>query len=69
MFSIGALIITKLRNRLSKDTFEAIISLKSWGIFKDKVEDIELNKIKETKVSEDNSFILESIEEENTYSI
>ena len=35
-FSQGALIISKQRNRLSKETFEAIISLKSWGFFIEK---------------------------------
>ena len=37
-FSQGALIINKIRNKLSKETFEQIICLKSWGVFK------ELNK-------------------------
>ncbi|CZT09918.1 uncharacterized protein RAG0_14526 [Rhynchosporium agropyri] len=34
-FSLGALIINKLRNRLSKDTFEEISLLKSWGFIFD----------------------------------
>ncbi|PMD51574.1 uncharacterized protein K444DRAFT_544980, partial [Hyaloscypha bicolor E] len=38
-FSQGALIITKLRNRLNKSTFEIIGCLKSWGLFKDELEE------------------------------
>jgi hypothetical protein len=38
-FSQGALIITKLRNRLNKSTFEKISCLKSWGVFKDELEE------------------------------
>ncbi|CZT11294.1 uncharacterized protein RAG0_15470 [Rhynchosporium agropyri] len=34
-FSLGALIISKLRNRLNKDTFEMISLLKSWGFIID----------------------------------
>ena len=59
MFSTGALIISKLQNRLNKDTFEEIISLKSWGIFTEE-EDKEL---KEVKVSKENPYILETIED------
>ena len=58
-FSQGALIISKIRNRLNKDTFEKIICLKSWGVFKDKKE----NKEKEEKKNislEDNLFVIES---------
>jgi hypothetical protein len=36
----GALIISKLRNRLNKDTFEFIACCKSWGVFKDEEEEI-----------------------------
>ena len=37
-FSQGALIILKLRNRLSKETFEMLICLKSWSVFEDEEE-------------------------------
>ena len=41
-FSGGALTITKLRNRLNKDTFNKLMCLKSWGIIReDEGEDIE----------------------------
>jgi hypothetical protein len=30
--------INKDRNRLNKDTFEYIITLKSWGLFKERIE-------------------------------
>jgi hypothetical protein len=58
MFSTGALIISKLRNRFNKETFEKLISLKSWGIFTEE-EDIKLKELKELKVSEENPYILE----------
>jgi ribosomal protein L4 len=38
-FFQGALIITKLHNKLNKSTFEMISCLKSWGLFKDKLEE------------------------------
>ena len=58
-FSQGALIISKLRNRLNKDTFEKIICLKSWGVFKDEEENKE--KLEKTDISlEDNLFIIEN---------
>jgi hAT family C-terminal dimerisation region len=60
-FSQGALIISKLRNRLNKDTFEKIISLKSWGVFKDKEEEEERKHIKDLSF-EDNLFIIEEKE-------
>ena len=44
-FSQGARIINKDRNRLNKDTFEYIISLKSWGLFKEN-SDIQVNNNK-----------------------
>jgi hypothetical protein len=31
--------MSKLRNRLNKSTFEIISCLKSWGLFKDKLEE------------------------------
>ena len=39
-FSQGALINTKLHNRLTKPTFEKIICLKSWGIFRNEEEEV-----------------------------
>ena len=60
-FSQGALIISKLRNRLNKDTFEKIISLKSWGVFKDEEEEEERKRIKDLSF-EDNLFIIEEKE-------
>jgi hypothetical protein len=59
-FSQGALIIPKLRNRLTKETFEKIICLKSWGVFKDEEEELEKEeKSKAGKISEeDNLFLL-----------
>ena len=57
-FSQGALIISKIRNRLTKDTFEKIICLKSWGVFKDEEENSE--EIEKKNISlEDNLFIIE----------
>jgi hypothetical protein len=46
-FSQGATIIFKDRNRLSKETFEYIIALKSWGLFKEEEEEIISNIISE----------------------
>ena len=40
--------IIKLRNRLNKDTFEKISYLKSWGVFKEELEEVK----KEEKTSE-----------------
>ncbi len=51
LFSLGALIINKLRNRISKETFEQIISLKSWGILVD--EDKEIDKEGERDLERD----------------
>jgi hypothetical protein len=55
-FSQGALIITKLRNRLNKSTFKKISCLKSWGVFKDKLEEVkkEEKKDKNQDSKEDN---------------
>ena len=61
-FSQGALIISKLRNRLNKDTFEKIISLKSWGVFKDEEEEEEERKRIKDLSFEDNLFIIEEKE-------
>ena len=41
LFSLGALIINKFRNRINKETFEEIISLKSWGILLDEDKEID----------------------------
>ncbi len=38
-FSQGALNVTKQRDRINKSTFNKIICLKSYGIFKDEDED------------------------------
>ena len=59
-FSQGALIISKLRNRLNKSTFEKIICLESWVVFKDKEEIIkkEENKEKSKLLEEDNQFFI-----------
>jgi hypothetical protein len=46
-FSQGALIITKLRNRLNKSTFEKISCLKSWGVFIDELEIVKKEEKKE----------------------
>ncbi|PMD49661.1 uncharacterized protein K444DRAFT_548545, partial [Hyaloscypha bicolor E] len=55
-FSQGALIMSKLRNRLNKSTFELISCLKSWGLFKDKLEEVkeEEEKGKKRDSKEDN---------------
>ena len=52
-----ALIISKIRNRLNKDTFEKIICLKSWGVFKDKEENSEEIEKKDITLK-DNLFII-----------
>ena len=63
-FSQGALIMSKLRNRLNKSTFEMIAYLKSWGIFKDEIKEAKKEEIKEEKKEkkqdseEDNQFII-----------
>ncbi len=57
LFSQGALIINKQRNRLNKDVFEYIISLKSWNIFKDE-EEKENEEEKEDEIIEKNNFII-----------
>ena len=59
-FSQGALIITKLRNRLNKSTFEKISCLKSWGVFKE-----ELEEVKKEEKNGENSIL----EEENQFFI
>jgi hypothetical protein len=54
-FSQGALIISKQRNRLNKDTFEKIICPKSWGVIK---EEIEEDKEEIDKEEKENIFII-----------
>jgi len=41
--------MTKLRNRLNKSTFEKIAYLKSWGLFKDELEEAKKEGKKEEK--------------------
>jgi hypothetical protein len=48
-FLQGALINTKLYNRLNKSTFEKIIYLKSWGIFINKEKEIKKKENKDKK--------------------
>ena len=59
-FSQGALVITKLRNRLNKSTFEKISCLKSQGVFKEELEEAKKeSKTGENQVSEeDNQFFI-----------
>jgi hypothetical protein len=51
-FSHGAYIITKTRNKLSKDRFGRIICLKNWGVY------IEKNEIKEDLSGISNDFVI-----------
>ena len=53
-FSQGALIINNKRNRISRETFEAIMTLKSWGVIGDEEDDI----VEDIRVGVDNVFIL-----------
>ena len=64
-FSQGALIITKLRNRLNKSTFEKIACLKSWGVFKNELEEAKKDekKDKNQENEEDNQFVIIENEE------
>ena len=59
-FSQGALIITKLRNRLNKDTFEKISYLKSQGVFNDEEEELKKEGLKKEikENEEDNQFTI-----------
>jgi hypothetical protein len=41
--------MSKLRNRLNKSTFEIISCLKSWGLFKDELEEVKKRGKKEGK--------------------
>jgi hypothetical protein len=60
-FSQGALIISKLRNRLNKSTFEKISCLKSWGVFKEELEEVkkEEKKNENSILKEENQFFIE----------
>ena len=56
-FSQEGLNITKIRNRLSKETFKMIMCLKSWGVLREDIlEDKENSKA--TKKIEDSMFVL-----------
>jgi hypothetical protein len=46
--------MSKLRNRLNKSTFEIISCLKSWGLFKDELEQVKREEKKEEKGEEKN---------------
>ena len=56
--------MSKLRNRLNKSTFELISYLKSWGLFKDELEEAKNEEKKGEKkeknkdFEEDNQFII-----------
>jgi hypothetical protein len=53
--------MSKLRNRLNKSTFEIIACLKSWGLFKDELEEAKEKEKKGEKkqdFEEDNQFII-----------
>jgi hypothetical protein len=52
--------MSKLRNRLNKSTFEKISCLKSWGIFKDELEEVKKEEEKGANqvLEEDNQFII-----------
>ena len=55
-FSQGALVITKLRNRFNKSTFEKISCLKNWGLFKDELEEVKKeDKLSKKEVSEEDN--------------
>ena len=60
----GALIISKLRNCLNKDTFEFIACCKSWGVFKDEEEEIKKaeKESEGTVLEEDNLFFIQTKE-------
>jgi hypothetical protein len=52
--------MSKLRNRLNKSTFELISCLKSWGLFKDELEETKKEELKGEKQDseEDNQFVI-----------
>jgi len=56
-FSQGALNITKIRNRLSKETFEIIMCLKSWGVLREDILEDKENSQAIEKI-EDSMFVL-----------
>jgi hypothetical protein len=47
--------MSKLRNRLNKSTFEIISYLKSWGLFKDELEEVKREEKKKEKREEKNN--------------
>ena len=53
-FSQGALVLNKLRNRMSKDTFKYIMTLKSWGVFTNEV----LLREEVEELAEENIFLI-----------
>ena len=46
--------MTKLRNRLNKSTFERIACLKSWGLFKDELEEAKKEEKRQEKKKKNN---------------
>jgi hypothetical protein len=48
--------MSKLCNRLNKSTFEIISCLKSWGLFKDKLEEAKKEKKKGEKKEKNKDF-------------
>ena len=59
LFSQGALIISKVYNRLDRSTIKIISCLKSWGLFKDELEEVKREeKKKEKKDSEEGNLFL-----------
>ena len=57
-FSLGALVINKLRNRISKETFEKIMALKSWGF----TIDTEAEDLAQVQRAEGNEFFIEPVD-------
>ena len=51
-FSQGALNLTKLRNRMTKETFNKIMCLRSWGVVKDDIKEEDKKKDKVIEVKE-----------------
>jgi hypothetical protein len=59
-FSQGALNLTKLRNRMTKETFNKIMCLRSWGVVKNDIEreDKKKDKVVDIKEIEEALFTL-----------
>lgn len=71
VFSIAGLIITRLRNKLSPDTMEKIMCLKSWGLLDDvliEMAEVMENEVVETK-SESEEVQKELVVEEEGYDL